>query len=94
MTTESTLPDFRLNQPFVGIASFLRAPICTDLGTLDADIGVLGVPFDEGLALPCRLAHGAAQHPRALAAIRLARARILRPGGEALFSPARDGAMV
>jgi len=38
----------RVNWPFVGIPSFLRAPICTDLDQLDADIAVLGVPTDEG----------------------------------------------
>ncbi len=38
----------RLNQPFVGIPSFLRAPICEDLGLLEAEIAVLGVPTDEG----------------------------------------------
>src|SRR5262245_66678671 len=34
--------------PFVGIPSFLRAPICTDIAKLDAMIAVLGVPTDEG----------------------------------------------
>jgi agmatinase len=34
--------------PFVGIPSFLRAAICTDLGQLDADVAVMGVPTDEG----------------------------------------------
>ena len=34
--------------PFVGIPSFLRAPVHSDLGSLDADIAVLGVPTDEG----------------------------------------------
>jgi agmatinase len=38
----------RLNMPFVGIPSFLRAAICTNLGELDADIAVMGVPTDEG----------------------------------------------
>ena len=38
----------RLNMPFVGIPSFLRAAICTDLGQLDADVAVMGVPTDEG----------------------------------------------
>ncbi|HUY24006.1 MAG TPA: arginase family protein [Candidatus Saccharimonadales bacterium] len=38
----------RLDMPFTGIASFLRAPICTDLQSLEADIAVLGVPSDEG----------------------------------------------
>jgi agmatinase len=38
----------RLNQPFVGIPSFLRSPIVTALESLDADIAVIGVPTDEG----------------------------------------------
>jgi len=38
----------RLDMPFTGIVSFLRAPICTDLSVLDADIAVFGVPSDEG----------------------------------------------
>jgi agmatinase len=43
MTDES-----RLDMPFTGIPSFLRSPIHTDLGTLDAAIAVLGAPTDEG----------------------------------------------
>ncbi|HVD02755.1 MAG TPA: arginase family protein, partial [Candidatus Dormibacteraeota bacterium] len=38
----------RLDMPFTGIPSFLRAPICTDLESLEADVAVLGVPTDEG----------------------------------------------
>jgi agmatinase len=38
----------RVDFPFVGIPSFLRSTICTDLGALDADIAVLGAPTDEG----------------------------------------------
>ncbi|TSD84736.1 arginase [Mycobacterium sp. KBS0706] len=38
----------RVNRPYVGIPSFLRARICEDLSTLEAAIAVLGVPFDEG----------------------------------------------
>ena len=38
----------RLNAPFVGIPTFLRSALCTDLGQLDADVAVLGVPTDEG----------------------------------------------
>lgn len=37
-----------VNLPFVGIPTFLRAPHVSDLGGLDADIAVLGVPSDEG----------------------------------------------
>jgi agmatinase len=39
---------WRLNAPFVGIPSFLRAKIVTDLGQLDADVAFMGVPTDEG----------------------------------------------
>ncbi len=38
----------RFNLPFSGIATFLRAPVCSDLANLDADIAILGIPFDEG----------------------------------------------
>ena len=34
--------------PFVGMPSFMRAPICTDLDQLDADIAIMGAPTDEG----------------------------------------------
>ena len=48
MTSSSRRSGIRLDRPFTGIPSFLRAPIETDLDTLDADIAVYGVPFDEG----------------------------------------------
>ena len=48
MTSSSRKSGIKLNRPFVGIPSFLRAPIETDLDVLDADIAVYGVPFDEG----------------------------------------------
>ena len=48
MTSSSRKSGIKLNRPFVGIPSFLRAPIVTDLDALDADIAVFGVPFDEG----------------------------------------------
>jgi len=38
----------RLDLPFTGIATFFRSQTCDDLGTLDADIAILGVPNDEG----------------------------------------------
>jgi agmatinase len=38
----------RLNLPFTGIVTFLRAPVCSDLAQLDADIAILGIPTDEG----------------------------------------------
>ena len=40
--------NFRLNQPFVGIASFLRSQICNDIKSLNTGIAVMGVPTDEG----------------------------------------------
>jgi agmatinase len=48
MTGSSRKSSDRINRPFVGIPSFLRAPICTDLDKLSAAIAVMGVPFDEG----------------------------------------------
>ncbi len=52
----------RLDRPFVGIPSFLRAPIVTDLEQLEAAVAVMGVPFDEGVPyLP-----GSRMAPRAL----------------------------
>ena len=38
----------RLDFPFTGICTFLRSGVAGDLARLDADVAVLGVPFDEG----------------------------------------------
>ena len=38
----------RMDYPFVGIPSFLRSPLASDLARLDADVAVLGAPTDEG----------------------------------------------
>jgi agmatinase len=38
----------RLNRPYVGIPTFLRAKTVEDISNLDAMIAVMGVPFDEG----------------------------------------------
>lgn len=38
----------RLNLPFVGIATFGKYPYVDDLTTLDADVAILGAPFDAG----------------------------------------------
>lgn len=40
--------DGRLDMPFVGIPSFLRSAVCTNLDDLDADIAIVGAPTDEG----------------------------------------------
>lgn len=36
----------RLDLPFTGITTFCRSPVCPDVGRLEADAAVLGVPFD------------------------------------------------
>ncbi|SDU26376.1 agmatinase [Stappia sp. ES.058] len=38
----------RLNLPFVGIATFGKRPYCEDWSHIDADVAVLGAPFDFG----------------------------------------------
>ena len=38
----------RLNLPFVGIATFAKRPYAPDWSTLEADVAVLGAPFDAG----------------------------------------------
>lgn len=38
----------RLNLPFVGHCTFAKQPACLDWAAIDADVAVLGVPFDMG----------------------------------------------
>lgn len=38
----------RLNLPFVGLCTFGKSPVCLDWNELDADVAVLGAPFDSG----------------------------------------------
>ncbi|MBI4280239.1 MAG: arginase family protein [Armatimonadetes bacterium] len=38
-----------VNLPFTGIASFAKFPICDNLDTLNADVAVMGIPWDEGV---------------------------------------------
>jgi len=40
--------DGRLNLPFVGFATFGKNPICEDWDNIDADVAILGAPFDFG----------------------------------------------
>ena len=40
----------KVNLPITGIASFAKYPIHTDLDTLEADMAVIGVPYDLGTA--------------------------------------------
>lgn len=35
--------------PSVGLCSFIRAPICEDFERVDADVAILGVPYDVGI---------------------------------------------
>lgn len=37
-----------LNLPFTGITSFAKYPICNNLDQLDADVAIIGVPYDMG----------------------------------------------
>lgn len=71
----------RANRGWVGVPTFLRAPYCTDLDNLDADIAVLGVPFDEGSPF----LGGSRMAPRAL------REHSLRFGGRNGFFDIESG---
>ena len=66
--------------PFVGIPSFLRAPIRTDLENLDADIAVMGAPTDEGSPFQ----PGARFGPRGI------REHSLRFGAQGYYDPRAD----
>jgi agmatinase len=38
----------RLNLPFVGICTFGKSPLCLDWDRIDADVAVVGAPYDFG----------------------------------------------
>ena len=46
--TKNSYDTGRLNLPFVGIATFAKRPSAPDWSTLEADVAVLGAPFDAG----------------------------------------------
>ncbi|WP_282057523.1 agmatinase [Lentibacter algarum] len=46
--TKNSYDTGRLNLPFVGIATFAKRPYAPDWSTLEADVAVLGAPFDAG----------------------------------------------
>ncbi|RWI88914.1 agmatinase [Mesorhizobium sp.] len=52
----------RLNLPFVGICTFAKAPYVEDWEALDADVGIIGAPYDSGTQWRA----GARQGPRAV----------------------------
>lgn len=43
-------PRYSANLPGIGISTFFRSPICEDLSSIDADVGILGIPYDAGVA--------------------------------------------
>ncbi|NQV45402.1 MAG: arginase, partial [Rhodospirillales bacterium] len=45
---KNTYETGRLNLPFVGHCTFGKQPACLDWDAIDADIAVLGAPFDMG----------------------------------------------
>ncbi|MEM9551917.1 MAG: arginase, partial [Pseudomonadota bacterium] len=38
----------RLDLPFVGISTFGKRPFVSDWSAIDADVAILGAPFDAG----------------------------------------------
>lgn len=61
----------KLNLPITGICSFAKYPICTNLDQLDADIAILGVPYDLGVGFlsgsrlgPRRIREASTQYAR------------------------------
>ncbi|MEM9602548.1 MAG: agmatinase [Pseudomonadota bacterium] len=58
----NTYDSGRLNLPFVGICTFGKYPFVQDWDAIDADIAVLGAPFDFG----CQYRSGARFGPRAI----------------------------
>ena len=38
----------RLDLPFAGFCTFAKRPICTDWDNIDADVAILGIPYDMG----------------------------------------------
>ena len=46
--TKNTYDQGRLNLPFVGICTFGKYPYIEDWDKIEADIAVLGAPFDAG----------------------------------------------
>ncbi len=58
----NTYDSGRLNLPFVGICTFGKYPYVQDWDTIDADVAVLGAPYDFG----CQYRSGARFGPRSI----------------------------
>ncbi|MSO92372.1 MAG: arginase [Rhodospirillales bacterium] len=41
---------YAANLPSVGLATFMKSPVCEDFAKIDADVAVLGIPYDCGTA--------------------------------------------
>jgi agmatinase len=52
----------RLNLPFTGIATFAKVPLHEDVATLEADVAVIGAPYDLGTQVRSGTRYG----PRAI----------------------------
>ncbi|MCS0496840.1 agmatinase [Ancylobacter sp. MQZ15Z-1] len=46
---DAPAPRYAAYMPSAGIASFLRSPICEDFAQVEADVAVLGIPYDCGV---------------------------------------------
>lgn len=46
--TKNSYESGRLNLPFVGLCTFGKQPVCLDWDKIDADVAVMGAPFDMG----------------------------------------------
>jgi len=42
------MPRYSASLPSVGLATFMKSPVCEDLSAIDADVAVLGIPYDCG----------------------------------------------
>jgi agmatinase len=43
-----TMTRYEANLPSVGLATFMKSPVCEDLSRINADVAVLGIPYDCG----------------------------------------------
>ena len=60
---------YEANLPSVGLVSFMKSPICEDFSKIDADVAILGIPYDAGIGFPAGDAVRAARHPQLLGAL-------------------------